>query len=446
MNRVVTVIMVGTDGDALHPLTDGEPVERLRFAGAFRVIDFALMNCARPGLSRVVAPVGPGNAALARHLRNARGTLGVRVPILSPTAPARPMDVLEASLRFLDRSVDDVLVILGKNVHRLDYAGVLARHRASGASATVVSLPRSGREAMDTAPGGVLDGCGGDRRGCRKNVSRSALLEAGTHSGIWVDADSGGRVSRVYRVSPDALPPERRGDGATTKCSRSGFVADGLVFARGALVELVGAVDGRAVGDFFDLIVETTKLFDVEAGLSGPDSEEFAKSWYRQIGAIHRYWAAHVAYLRQWQANHGHSEDWKLPRGVVYVGEGHGGRVTNAIVPATLADVGGRIRNAVVSPGVRLGRRIWIEDSIVHDGAEVDEGCAVRNGILACGARVTGRARVDPRRSRPGSQVVTSGGITVVPRGVLVRGPAKIPRPGGNLPRTIDEARSAAGG
>ena len=63
-------------------------------------------------------------------------------------------------------------------------------------------------------------------------------------------------------------------------------------------------------------------------------------------------------------------------------------------------------RWAVVGAGSRVGPDAEVEDSVLHPGAVVDEGAAVRGSILGQGARVGARARVADSILAGGSRVL----------------------------------------
>jgi glucose-1-phosphate adenylyltransferase len=90
------------------------------------------------------------------------------------------------------------------------------------------------------------------------------------------------------------------------------------------------------------------------------------------------------------------------------------------VANGTVAD--GSLRGAVVGFDCRIERHAVVEDSILFDQASVGCGAHVRRAILDEGVQVRPRARVgfDPEEDRAQGFVVSEGGITCVPTGVVV--------------------------
>ncbi len=430
MNEVAAILMTHEEEDHLAPLRAGTPVELLPFAGGAHVVDFTLMELTAADISPIVVPVPPGSGLLARHVRKRANRSAVRTPEVGQAPGPTAGDVLKTALRFLDNRTRQVVVCTGKNVHYLDLEAGLAHHRACGADATLMTLAIPSRDAW--YPGQAEGGCGKGPKVAAPLDKRAGPLPFG----LAVTEDLSGKVSAVRRTTLTTMETGEDSAGAES----AALVADTLVVERPVLTDVLGKTG--PILDFFDFLTALVSHVNVAVARMDFAGAADARHWYRPIGTISRYWTAHRHFLHHVQQDPSFLS--RLTPRSVYVERGFDGKVTNAIVPRGFSLPGGRIRDAVIGGNVRMGRRVWIQEAVIHEEAEVDDGCTIRLGILARGARVTGRARLDPRRRRPGSQLVKQEGVTLVPRGVLVRGPAKIPRPGANLPLDIACARAAS--
>lgn len=138
---VATVLLAGGKGTRLHELTAQESKPALFFAGASRIIDFAMANAARARLPNVIVATQFAPATLhshvplhwARHfpqgkllIRNGRGAY-------RGTADAVRHNWAEIEAL----GCTDILLLSADHIYEMDYAAIVENHRRSGASVTV---------------------------------------------------------------------------------------------------------------------------------------------------------------------------------------------------------------------------------------------------------------------------------------------------------------------
>lgn len=173
LSRTVAVLLAGGQGTRLHELTARECKPALHFAGNHRIVDFTLANAVRSGLGRMIVATQYRPATLLRHLPahwgqsfdagglalrdgrtvtgRAEGYLGTADAVL---ANADAIDAARAR---------EVVVLAGDHVYDMDYAAMVAAHRASGAAATVAVHTVPVAEASSF--GVVIADAGGRARG-----------------------------------------------------------------------------------------------------------------------------------------------------------------------------------------------------------------------------------------------------------------------------------------
>jgi glucose-1-phosphate adenylyltransferase len=103
--------------------------------------------------------------------------------------------------------------------------------------------------------------------------------------------------------------------------------------------------------------------------------------------------------------------------------EGNQGRTHDSIVSLGVVVSGAVIERSVLSPNVRVFSRSLVTDSVILDNVEIGVGCTIRKAILDKDMAVVDGASVGVNRERDLERgfTVTDSGITVVPKGLLVK-------------------------
>lgn len=158
--EIVAMILAGGRGTRLEALTAKVAKPAVYFGGKYRIIDFPLSNCANSGIDVVGVLtqyesvllgtyVGAGskwgldgNNSLAAILpARERGEVGA-------TWYAGTADAIYQNISFLDQyDPEYVLILSGDHIYKMDYADMLAAHKAKGADLTVAVLNVSLKEA-----------------------------------------------------------------------------------------------------------------------------------------------------------------------------------------------------------------------------------------------------------------------------------------------------------
>lgn len=158
--EIVAMILAGGRGTRLEALTAKVAKPAVYFGGKYRIIDFPLSNCANSGIDIVGvltqyesvllgSYVGAGskwgldgNNSLAAILpARERGEVGA-------TWYAGTADAIYQNISFLDQyDPEYVLILSGDHIYKMDYADMLAAHKAKGADLTVAVLNVSLKEA-----------------------------------------------------------------------------------------------------------------------------------------------------------------------------------------------------------------------------------------------------------------------------------------------------------
>jgi len=162
MHNVLAVILGGGAGTRLYPLTRDRAKPAVPLGGKYRLIDIPISNCLNSGLNRIFVLTQYLSASLNRHISWTYNNLGSfsrgwvqilaaeQVPGLSMveswyqgTADAVRKQLIEIE----SVGCDEVLILSGDHLYRMDYGPFLDSHRASGADVTIAVQPVTAAQA-----------------------------------------------------------------------------------------------------------------------------------------------------------------------------------------------------------------------------------------------------------------------------------------------------------
>ncbi|KAJ0093873.1 hypothetical protein Patl1_25428 [Pistacia atlantica] len=165
---VVAIILGGGAGTRLFPLTKRRAKPAVPIGGAYRLIDVPMSNCINSGINRIYILTQYNSASLNRHLARAYnfgnginfgdGFVEVLAATQTPgeagkmwfqgTADAvRQFHWLFEDAR--SRDIEDVLILSGDHLYRMDYMDFVQDHRQSGADISISCLPMDDSRASD---------------------------------------------------------------------------------------------------------------------------------------------------------------------------------------------------------------------------------------------------------------------------------------------------------
>src|SRR3970282_1107883 len=146
--RVLGVILGGGRGSRLWPLARGRGKPAVPIAGKHRLIDIPLSNCLNSGVHEVAILTQFKSASLHRHIAQTY-TFDMFHPgwvqILAAEQTTTNLDwyqgtadaVRKQLLEIEAAGAENLLVLAGDHLYRMDYAEVLEYHEEHGAGVTV---------------------------------------------------------------------------------------------------------------------------------------------------------------------------------------------------------------------------------------------------------------------------------------------------------------------
>lgn len=369
----VAMILAGGQGSRLGALTKKIAKPAVPFGGKYRIIDFPLSNCANSGIDKV----GVLTQYRPLELHNYLGTGDAwdldksdgGVFILPPYARDKgadwykgTADAIYQNLNFIDMvDPEYVLVLSGDHIYTMDYAKMLAAHRANKADATigVFEVP------WDEAP----------------------------RFGIMNTDEKDGRI--VEFEEKPAKP-------------KSNLASMGIyIFNRDFLDKYLkeDATDDNSSHDFGKNIIPT--MLKDKARMY---SYAFEGYW-KDVGTIESLWQANMDLLQD-EPPFSFTSAWKIYSNNPSLPPHYLGK--EAKVTCSMLNEGsmimGEVDHSVLFSGVKIGKGAKVTNSVimpftvVEENAVIDHAIVAQNCVISAGAHVAG----------------SEGAIAVVPEGETV--------------------------
>ena len=153
MKRVLAIILGGGAGTRLQPLTLTRAKPAVPLGGNYRLIDIPISNCINSGINQIYALTQFNSQSLNRHISLtynlsssfSGGFVEVLAAQQTPDSPSWFEGTADAVRQYRELfeawDVDQLLILSGDQLYRMDYAAFIEAHRASGAALTVGALP-----------------------------------------------------------------------------------------------------------------------------------------------------------------------------------------------------------------------------------------------------------------------------------------------------------------
>jgi len=401
LQNALTMIMAGGRGERLYPLTRSTAKPAVTFGGCFKIIDFTLSNCFNSGIRQVYLLTQYSNATMNRHVQLAweplfRHELGEFVESLPPQHRSAEdwyhgtADSLYQNIDVLQRHrPEQVIVLSGDHVYKMNYADLLDYHLQVEAELTVAGV----------------------------EIERSRAKDFGV-----MEVDSGNRLRRFVEKPKD--PP------AVPDNPGKALVSMGVyIFATAALVrELIRDAKGPRSGHDFGKDIIPSLMERGRRVFVYPFRAEPAKTarYWRDIGTLDSYFECNLDLLAPRLEMPLYDRHWPIR---TYVGSQPPARIVDSTIDASLRGraveslicpgcviSGAQVERSVLSPRVRVHSKADVYESILMEGVDVGRGAALRRAIVCPRVNVPEGVQVgfDPDKDRA-RFVVTPQGVTVVP-------------------------------
>ena len=158
MQDVMAVVLSGGQGKRLYPLTKLRAKPAVPIGGKYRLIDIPISNCLNSGVHKIQVLTQFLSASLHRHIyQTYKFDLfsGGFVYILAAEETPSGMDwyqgtadaVRKQLIHLLEAYVEDILILSGDHLYRMDYGEFIELHREKRADLTIAVQPVAAADA-----------------------------------------------------------------------------------------------------------------------------------------------------------------------------------------------------------------------------------------------------------------------------------------------------------
>lgn len=405
-DRVLTILLAGGKGTRLDPLTRDRAKPAVPFGGQYRIIDFTLSNCINSNLRQILILTQYKARSLERHIQRGWNflsrPLGEYIDVLPPEQRMNDQwyrgtaDALYQNIYSIERErPDQILVLAGDHIYKMDYRAMLDAHREKQADVTVGCLP---------VP--VASGC---------------------QFGV-IETDSDHRIHAFEEKPAQAtsMPDD------PTRCLASMGI---YVFKAELLYDWLCADATRKDSshdfgkDLLPALVNTHRIF----AFHFVDKNRKAEAYWRDVGTLDAYYEANMDLIATNPVLNLYDRDWpirtwvpQLPPPKFVHGE-HGlgaharrGEAIDSMIGQGCIISGSHVYRSIVSPNVRINSYSWVEDTIIFPNVTINRHCQIKGAIIEKGATIPEKTTIgyDHDTDRLNGYTVTEKGIVVVPKGI----------------------------
>jgi glucose-1-phosphate adenylyltransferase len=411
--RVLGVILGGGRGSRLWPLTRDRAKPAVPIAGKYRLIDIPLSNCLNSGVHEVVILTQFKSASLHRHVTQtyhfdlfhpgwvqilAAEQTTTNLDWYQGTADAVRKQLLEIGVT----GAEDMLILAGDHLYRMDYGGLVEHHRARQADVTVAVRPISPQDS-----------------------GRFGVLRMGDD----------GRITAFAEKPQDQAELEglvSRDDPQLPYVGSMGI----YVFRKQALMELLQAPHDDFGRDVLPAAIHSHRVFGYV----------FSDYW-EDIGDIRSFYEANLALVRPDPPFSFHDPErpiYTRPR-LLAASRIYDVRLDRVLLADGCIVQGADITHTVVGIRSVIGDGVRLRDAIVM-GADfyepeerfppaagppigIGEGCDIAGAIIDKNARIGPGVRIEPFPrgvTRDSDAWSVRDGIVVVPKNAILPGGTRI--------------------
>jgi glucose-1-phosphate adenylyltransferase len=362
--------MAGGRGSRLKQLTTNRAKPAVHFGGNYRIIDFALSNCINSGIHKVGVLTQYKSHSLIKHLQSGwspRGSFGDFLELLPADQTcenslwyAGTADAVYQNIECIRaHQPENVLILAGDHVYKMDYGPMLAHHVASKAQVTI---------------------------GCIE----VPLAEASEFGIIEMDADT--RIRSFVEKSNTPKPIADKPDRALASMGI-------YVFDAKFLMDLLHQDAGLTMSshDFGkDVIPDAIEAGRVFAYPFSDIYDESKPGYWRDVGTVDAYWQANMELTGITPELNLYDEHWPIwtrpeqlpPAKFVLDDNGERGLAVDSLVSAGCIVSGATVHRSVMFVKSRVEPGSIIEDSLILPSASVGRRCRIRKAIIDAGCHI----------------------------------------------------------
>jgi glucose-1-phosphate adenylyltransferase len=400
MQSTLAILMAGGAGERLAPLTNHIAKPAVSFGGSYRIIDFTLSNCINSDVRRVFVLTQYKALELTRHIREGwsmlPAELGEFIEVVPPMKRVHEgwylgtADAVFQNVESIEaEDPQQVLVLAGDHIYKMDYRELLECHHGHDADITLATIQIPPEQA--------------DRFGV-------------------VEIDEEQRVVGFEEKPRHGHPKRSPFNGEMVSASMGVYLFRTEVLLRALHENAADADTSHDFGkDILPKMVEDARVFAYDFH----DLNEKAAKYWRDVGTLDAYYEANMDLVQVIPELNLYDDHWPLrsrpqqspPAKFVFAQEGRRmGIGMDSIISSGCVISGGRVVRCVLSPGVRVNSYCEVQDSILLPNAVIGRYSRIRRAIIDANANVPEGSVIghDPDADRARGYLVTESGIVVV--------------------------------
>lgn len=336
--ETLTLILAGGKGSRLDILSQKRSKPAMPFAGKFRIIDFALSNCAQSNLYDIGILTQYLPLSLNEHIGGGKAwDLDRRDSSVALLQPHNywylgTADAVLKNLEFIQRRTPKyVLILSGDHIYKMDYRKMIAFHKENNASLTIATQPVDPSE-----------------------VNRFGIMS----------------IDETDEIIKFEEKP---------KTSDSNLASMGIYLFDYELLEKVLLNIKRDDLDFgkhiIPYLIETTK------------HEVYAyqfKDYWMDVGTYDSYWETNLQMTKDFTELDLYDPTWKVftkSEDLPPVKVGSDASIVTSLV-SNGSVIEGTVINSVISPGVRVGKGSVVKDSIILNNVIIGNNVTIQKSII----------------------------------------------------------------
>ena len=362
--QTLALVLAGGRGSRLKQLTLWRAKPATPFGGKYRIIDFPLSNCINSGIRRICVLTQYKAHSLIQHIQRGwgflRGEFGEFVELL----PAQQRidesswyrGTADAVYQNLDiirtHEPDFVLILAGDHIYKMDYGPMLAHHVESKADVTVGSV----------------------------EVPRERACEFGV---LTVNEQN-----EVIRFTEKPREPETLPGRENMALASMGIYVFNTQFLFERLIEDADLQTSNH--DFAKNILP--RLLGQHRIVSYPfrDVQTKAQSYWRDVGTVDAFWEANMELVGIDPELNLYDEHWPIwtyldqspPAKFVFDDDGRRGMAVDSMVADGCIISGGYVNHSLLFSGVQVHSYVKLRDAVVLPGVDIGRYCQLDRVII----------------------------------------------------------------
>jgi len=371
--RTVSVILAGGRGTRLMDLTSTYSKPGLDFGGKYRIIDFTLSNCINSGFRKIQVLTQYNSHRLLEHLQFGWTFLSAKLDEFVHVLPAQQSldrdlwysGTADAVYQNIDNirehRPDNVLILAGDHIYKMDYRIFLEDHLRTGADLTIACLevPKEWASGFGVA-----------------------------------EIDSEGRIIGFVEKPED--PPTIPGKPDRCLASMGIYLFKADFLYRELMRDAEDLLSSHDFGkDLIPYLIERANVF----------AHHFSKSclpnlhkepYWRDVGTVDAYWEANLDLTFVDPELNLYDEMWpiftaqeQLPGSkFVHSGPHRNGVALSSVICAGCIVSGATVYQSLLFSRVRVHSHAHLHEAVVLPGADIGEHARLRRVVVARGCRI----------------------------------------------------------